>query len=450
MNKLLPLSLIVLFFLHFLSFQGCGSAKVGHDDLPVAPASLREEKNAVSQRVPDSATETVVPDAVQDNRAVSDVHCQCEIREYDPAYFFCDHDLVAEGDPHSQGEYPMFTIALRSPRRQAGRVVNVIFQSGEFGSSAGSNQYKGKSCEVALPADFLDGDYKTITGDAIENFVILPAMAPGDASYRIEEPIVLGGHIVGDIKGGVFTPLNWDAVELPDALYAYQRDDASLSVDFVRIPEALRTYDNERSALLTPQMAHLDLNCGGLAVLDFKMKENGRYPSLLGMDAKFNPTPRQPVKVTTPKEKWADGVLGILKREGKPAAPVVIQSIYQVDILNDGKPDTVVFAAHTEWTGPCKANTNKNGCGIGGYFDADKSYGLVAVAMNGQAPLERVVLYFFSQLQWTLDNWMFADVNGDGILEFVYDISYFEGSWVGVLNMSLPDFPEFISMDCML
>ena len=170
-------------------------------------------------------------------------------------------------------------------------------------------------------------------------------------------------------------------------------------------------------------------------------------PDLLGMDATWNAVPRIPVELKE-KASWTKAVRDLLRKEGKSKASVQIQSVEQIDLLNDGKPDIVVYAAQTKWRGRCARDPLANGCHSGGEFDIERSYGMVAVAMDGVGPLKKLLFYFSGELIWELNDRLFADVDGDNALEFVFKISYYEGWRAGVIRIDSEHSKEVISLDC--
>lgn len=270
-------------------------------------------------------------------------------------------------------------------------------------------------------------------------------------AYFIRQPILLGGYIAGDVQGGKYVPLDDKAVN--DALAGTENalNGDGLIVDFVRLPEKMRLYGSRPKEVGIPADARIGTNCGGMPMLEFSWRDNGtpKYPAVLGMDATWNAVPRTPVELKD-KMSWNEAVRALLRSEGKPNASPQIQSVQQIDLLKDGKPDIVVFAAQTKWKGRCAKNPQANGCRAGGEFDAARSYGLVAVAMDGVGPLKELLFYFSGELIWELYDQIFADVDGDGLLEFVFKISYYEGWRAGVIRIEPERTTEVLSMDCML
>jgi hypothetical protein len=186
-------------------------------------------------------------------------------------------------------------------------------------------------------------------------------------------------------------------------------------------------------------------------MLEFAWRDDGipKCTALLGMDASWNAVPRLSVEMSD-KTVWNKAVGDLLREEGKSKASAQIQSVRQIDLFNDGKSDIVVFAAQTKWRGRCAKDPQANGCRSGGEFDKERSYGLVAVAMDGVGPLKEILFYFSDDLIWKLDDHVFADVDGDNALEFVFKISYYEGWRAGVIRIEPDRTTEVISMDCMV
>jgi hypothetical protein len=186
-------------------------------------------------------------------------------------------------------------------------------------------------------------------------------------------------------------------------------------------------------------------------MLEFAWQDDNslKSPDLLGLDATWNAVPRMPVELKD-KTSWTEAVRDLLRKEGKSKASVRIQSVQQIDLLNDGKSDVVVYAAQTKWRGRCARDPQANGCHSGGEFDVERSYGTVAVAMDGVRPLKTLLFYFSDQLIWELNDRLFADVDGDNALEFVFRISYYEGWRAGVIRMDSEHSTEVMSMECVL
>lgn len=270
-------------------------------------------------------------------------------------------------------------------------------------------------------------------------------------AYFIKQPIILAGYIAGDVAGGVYAPLDGAAENVREAFAGDPTNETPLVVDFVRRPEQIRLYGRNSTALRIPAKTRVVTNCGGQPMLEFAWQDDNspNSPDLLGLDATWNVVPRIPLELKG-KTSWTEAVRDLLRREGKFKASVQIQSVQQIDLLNDGKPDVVVYAAQTKWRGRCARDPKANGCRSGGEFDAERSYGVVAVAMDGVQPLKALLFYFSDELLWELNDWLFADVNGDNALEFVFLISYYEGWRAGVIRLDSEHCTEVMSMECML
>ncbi|MCP4604396.1 MAG: hypothetical protein GY847_28385 [Proteobacteria bacterium] len=157
------------------------------NDVKDDPTNHDKNKSEIQQGPKFAATKNIKKNVKQksepqkDHKAPDFVHCECKILEYEGDRFYCDHDNVPKGSPHSQGRYPWVRAEILHPLKYKGKTASILFRYASFsfknksGSMTGGyvGDLVGKACSVKLPSDYLEGDYGMIFDSSIEDFVVL-------------------------------------------------------------------------------------------------------------------------------------------------------------------------------------------------------------------------------------------------------------------------------------
>ena len=270
-----------------------------------------------------------------------------------------------------------------------------------------------------------------------------PATAPAPPSHRsaLVHPVELNGVIAGDAYQGRFA-----AVDQRE-LYELSASNPT-EVPFVRVPPTIRFLGSPGLVgTASPSGARLGSGCGGSPILELVFEEERPRWATLGIGGNWDPRPRQAAPVANPAS-WFRAVRQLLVELERPRAPVRITKIESVDLLGDGRPEVFLQAEHTEWLGDCRrAVTTPCRTGEPGSMDESKTYGVVAIAVDGAGPLSPIARWT-GGVQTTIDFPFYADVDGDGTLEVVITSSYYEGHDASVYSLEGNQLREVLSMEC--
>jgi hypothetical protein len=147
----------------------------------------------------------------------------------------------------------------------------------------------------------------------------------------------------------------------------------------------------------------------------------------VGTNANWEILPRQPKEASLTDANYKKAVADVLRRRGLPKSPVKIKQAVQVDLDGDGKTEVLLVANHYAQDASLNAKT-------GNY-----SFLIIRQTIGGKAQNIFVGGNFLTtkdqyyEGEYTLSG--IADLNGDGKMEIIVDISGYEENWTRVFEM---------------
>ncbi len=161
----------------------------------------------------------------------------------------------------------------------------------------------------------------------------------------------------------------------------------------------------------------------------------------LGANAKWNPMPRLPKAIGLADKSLTKLVADLLKTKGIAKTKIVITQAFRVDLEGDGKDEIILSATYYK-----KGLTETQGAG-------DYSFTLLRKTVGGKSQNVLLAGDFFArggeydppnEHQMTA----IADLNGDGRMEIILHVFYYEGSWKQVYEIKGDKSLKVLEAEC--
>ena len=147
----------------------------------------------------------------------------------------------------------------------------------------------------------------------------------------------------------------------------------------------------------------------------------------VGTNANWEILPRQAKNVSLTDADYKKAVADVLRLRGLSKSPVKIKQAVQVDLDGDGKPEVLLVAHHYAEDALRNAKT-----GNYSFLIIRKTVGTkIQNILVGGSFYRKQTDYFDGE--YSLSG--IADLNGDGKMEFIIDISGYEENWTKVFEM---------------
>jgi len=147
----------------------------------------------------------------------------------------------------------------------------------------------------------------------------------------------------------------------------------------------------------------------------------------VGTIANWEILPRQTKNVSLTDADYKKAVADVLRLRGLSKSPVKIKQAEQVDLDGDGKPEVLLVAHHYAEDASMNAKT-----GNYSFLIIRKTVGTKTQNIFVDGSFYRKQTDYFDG-EYSLSG--IADLNGDGKMEFIIDISGYEENWTKVFEM---------------
>lgn len=147
----------------------------------------------------------------------------------------------------------------------------------------------------------------------------------------------------------------------------------------------------------------------------------------LGTNAKWEVLPRQAQSASMTDANYKKAAADVLRLRGLPKSPVKIKQAVEIDLDNDGKMEVLLVAHHYAEDASKNAKTG--------------NYSFVIIRKTVGAKTQNIFVggsFYRKQTDYYEGEYSLsgiADLNGDGKMEFIVDISGYEENWTKVYEM---------------